>query len=735
MKTHSYIPLLLSIATTMLLSLSCSDSQVVLGGTGTETVGILVNKSGDPVKNAEVTLTDLSDSTTFESSSDSTGEYIFTDLRDGIYSLWAMLEDSSLITYRDNFNFDSGTTDLGIDTMKAPGAIKGVALANNIPKELIEIDITGTSYSATTNSEGHFVMYPVLPGTYKIHFRYQDDNKEIIFEKDIDSVVVNWEDTTNIDTVNLDVKTDGTPASPDSLQYSYDTLTETLSLWWSKSISPDISKYSIHLDDGDNIETIEYSNDTCSRIELSSYLTDKDSARVTIFIHSIDSGNNSSTVASPSVNVKLVASKFVKTVLDWKIFPKPLPIDTSIAGKPTTLAISFNNPTRKIKSILWYNMSNFDTLGISYPDMNEGTDTINHIWDTKGEYKIRVEAIDEAGKFWFSTIDTLHIYDSTELRPENQWIVSNEELNFRRKEHTSTILGNRLMVLGGTIDIEIDKQKYPSILNTIETSTLSSDVPSSWITTDSLPKPLRHSTTLSFDGKVFIIGGLEPATNSFPINASSLVHVFDSTTSGWSEYDILDQKLFGMSACILNGDIYITGGVDNNYKQSKNIYKLDTDLMTCEKVGELTEAKAYHQSVSDGVGIYTFGGLLYGETNALKKVEYFSPDSGSKSIKEMPQERMFFGAEIVNGKIYIFGGIDSYIIDGSDNTAFSSVDYFDLQTKEWKQANSIPSGLHSFSTSSYNGMIYLIGGSNQFPSETESKKIYCYYPFKEERSK
>lgn len=729
-KTQS--TLLLVLATVFsLLFLSCGDSdpQVIGPGSGTETVGYLVDNQGSAVTNAHVLLINLTDSTTETTTSDESGQYKFKDLPSSSYTLWASLEDTSLATLRESFSFDSGTTDLGFDTMYAPGAILGYAFVGNKPKELIEINIPGTSYGATTDSTGKFLMSPVFPGVYKIHFKYNDQKKDIIYEYDTSNITVNWDDTLNIDTVSLSVIPDGLPASPDTLYFTYDTLNETATLWWPKSVSPDISKYSVKIDYNNNITETDITSDTSTKVNLSSYLDESDTVTVKAYIHSIDSGNNTSTIASPIALIKAVSSSNITTTFEWEIFPDPL--DTTIINQPVQLSIKYNNPTRNIDTLLWYNMSNGDTLAITTSGKKSGTDTITYSWKEKGQFKIRVEAIDSDHHFWFSSVDTIHVYSSTYFRPENIWITESEEIVNRRKEHCSATLGDKLYIFGGVIETEVGNQKMPSLLNTIETSSINSDTLDDWNSSDTLPEYLRFSDAISLNGKIFIIGGL-----GVNFSVSSSIHVFDSLTKNWTTHDILPTPLFAMSACTLNGMIFITGGIDNNYANSKKVYILNPNDLTCSESGELLKAKSYHQAVSDGSGIYVLGGLDNIDKKGSTDMEYYLPSSGSSTLLGiMPQERMFFGAEIFGRKLYVLGGINDLSTDIDGGTANKSVDIYDLVLKSWSSGADLPEDLHSFTTTSHNGLFYIIGGSHTFPSTTESKKVYCYYPFKDERSK
>lgn len=725
--------LILLLCLTALLITYCTSDPIVSPGSGTETVGTLVDKNGTPVKDAIVVLTDTIDNTQYVDSSDIEGKYHFYNLSSGTYTLWASLPDTSLVAIREDINFDSGTEVLGLDTMYSPGAITGIVMAGDNPQKLITINIPGTSYSATTDSTGKFVMYPVFPDTYSINFRYEDSKKDIIYEYDTINVIVIWDDTTNLDTIIMNVIPDGVPASPDTLFSSYDTLNETATVWWAKSKSPDIFKYTVNLDDGSTIKEIKITSDTVTSINLSSYLESKDSAKVKIFIHSLDSSNNKSTVASPNIEITAFPSALVTTTLEWEIFPNPL--DTTIVDRPATLSLKYSNPTRDITTLLWWDMTNGDTLAITTPGKKEGTDTISYSWNKKGQFKIRVEAIDNGSHYWFSPVDTIYVYSTEYFRPENMWISNSQNIVTRRKEHSAAILNNQLYLFGGVIQVDIDNTKIPSLLNSIESSSIICDTIEQFTTTDSLPEILRYSESVTLNNKIFIIGGLTKNGSNFEV--SNKIYTYEPQNSQWTIIDSLPTPLFGISSCTLNNMIYITGGRDNNFAYSNKIYKLDPSDLTCTEAGTLLKGKAFHQAVSDGKGMYILGGADdLQSTNGSSDIEYYSLSTQtSKLIGQMPQERMWFGAEMIGNMLYIFGGVDNLSTDIDGGTALNSVDIYDISESSWTSGASMPEELHSFATVSYNGLFYIIGGSNTFPSDSESYKVYTYYPYKEERSR
>ena len=77
----------------------------------------------------------------------------------------------------------------------------------------------------------------------------------------------------------------------------------------------------------------------------------------------------------------------------------------------------------------------------------------------------------------------------------------------------------------------------------------------------------------------------------------------------------------------------------------------------------------------------------------------------------------------LNGKIYVFGGS----VGGNIPTILSSVEEYDPVTDTWTHKTSMPSDLGSASAASFDGKIYISGGSSVYgPSVTNI--MYEYDP-------
>jgi len=89
----------------------------------------------------------------------------------------------------------------------------------------------------------------------------------------------------------------------------------------------------------------------------------------------------------------------------------------------------------------------------------------------------------------------------------------------------------------------------------------------------------------------------------------------------------------------------------------------------------------------------------------ISTIEAYNPITDKWTKKaDMPTPRRGFSASVVNGKIYIIGGMSV------PNVASATVLIYNLATGEWTEKSNISTARDILSTSVVNGKIYAIGG-------------------------
>ena len=149
-----------------------------------------------------------------------------------------------------------------------------------------------------------------------------------------------------------------------------------------------------------------------------------------------------------------------------------------------------------------------------------------------------------------------------------------------------------------------------------------------------------------------------------------------------------------------------------------------------EVVSQLpTGRSSFSTAVVDGK-IYLIGGLLFESekrnTFGLSTVEVYDTKNNSwERLTDMPTPRLQAGAAVVDGKIYVVGG---YRVINRRMKILKVVEVYDPQTDTWvrKQDMSIPR--RQFGIGVVAGKIYVIGGENFFdfekPQRLDQMEVY-----------
>ncbi|MBD3392570.1 MAG: hypothetical protein GF418_10810 [Chitinivibrionales bacterium] len=246
-----------AVSAALALAATCSTSEVAVNpdpGGGSETWGmrgILVDMDSEFVEGAVVELyadTAGAAAVIAVDTTDTAGEYRFdtTDLVSGtVYNLAADFDKGALVAFIENIPYAGDTITVGVDTMKAPGAVAGVALLVDTNHAGILCYIPGTSYAGFTNDTGGFVIRGVPEGTYRVY--YDNDG----YARGIDTgVVVTSGDTTVLAAQQLAPDPSGAPPAPQHVSAVFDSLDGTVWITWNSVAVSDLDGYQVYIDTG-----------------------------------------------------------------------------------------------------------------------------------------------------------------------------------------------------------------------------------------------------------------------------------------------------------------------------------------------------------------------------------------------------------------------------------------------------------------------------------------------------
>ena len=197
------------------------------------------------------------------------------------------------------------------------------------------------------------------------------------------------------------------------------------------------------------------------------------------------------------------------------------------------------------------------------------------------------------------------------------------------------------------------------------TVTNNSGIPPWTTSTSTLPQALNEATSVTYNGYVYVMGGMNNSGNSSfntvyyaPLNSNGSVGSWTTSTN------TLPQALGGATSVTYNGYVYVMGGDNGSYTGQNTVYY--APLNSNGSVGSWTTSTS------------TLPQGLYGATSV-----------------------------IYNGYVYVMGGY----YNGNLNTVYYAPLNSNGSVGSWTTSTStLPQGLNEATSVTYNGYVYVMGG-------------------------
>jgi hypothetical protein len=197
-----------------------------------------------------------------------------------------------------------------------------------------------------------------------------------------------------------------------------------------------------------------------------------------------------------------------------------------------------------------------------------------------------------------------------------------------------------------------------------------------------------------------VMGGLTTGH----VNISSMER-YDVASGRWSAAAGMSIARFAFGACVIAGELYITGGnmvIGQGYRRVPNTEKYSPSSDTWRAVSPLLGGRSDHCAVAVGSCMYVMGGKIRTNPDITASVlKYDSTQDTWREIVPMPTARMGFAACDIGRDIYIFG-------DSSTGDAVP-VFKFDTEAEEWDTLPPMPVACHYPSASVLDGLVYITG--------------------------
>jgi N-acetylneuraminic acid mutarotase len=233
-----------------------------------------------------------------------------------------------------------------------------------------------------------------------------------------------------------------------------------------------------------------------------------------------------------------------------------------------------------------------------------------------------------------------------------------------------------------------------------------------WTTKSEMPTARQGLSTNVVNGKIYAIGGGVSNSESYgSVETYSTVEEYDPATDTWTTKSEMPTSRGFHSANVVDGKIYIIGGSQasapiRNVVKTVEVYDPATDTWT--QKGDMPRGiGAGYSSVVDGK-IYVFGGYVFSD-----RVDEYDPATDTWTQKsDMPTKKRALTTSALDGKIYVIGG---YVPGVSGYPGLATVEVYDPATDTWATAPDMPTGRWGPRSSVVDGRIYVFGGLPSWP--------------------
>ena len=287
-----------------------------------------------------------------------------------------------------------------------------------------------------------------------------------------------------------------------------------------------------------------------------------------------------------------------------------------------------------------------------------------------------------------------------------------------RSSFSTCVVDGKIFVIGGSLRLEMDEYGDLS-LSTVEMYDPETDT---WEGKANMPTVRSNVSVSVVDGKIYAIGGVKTKKYQVPRGFGHeskelpTVEMYDPATDTWTQKADMPTPR-KTKTCVVDGKIYAIGGwsTANEQLQLETVEVYDPATDTWAKAQSMNHARcSAAMSVVNGE-IYAIGGIGWPPNRDqsylyLSSVEVFNPKTNRwQERTEMPASKAWHTASVIDGKIYVIGG---YFQEGREFKTLSTIEIYDPATDLWTQEPEMLMGKSGHTTEVIDGKIYIFGGGS-----------------------
>lgn len=239
-----------------------------------------------------------------------------------------------------------------------------------------------------------------------------------------------------------------------------------------------------------------------------------------------------------------------------------------------------------------------------------------------------------------------------------------------------------------------------------------------WTALASMPTARGGLGVANVNGRIYAIGGFN---GNSPLSVNE---EYTPAANEWTTKSPMPTARSNFAVAVYNGEIYCIGGTiggvnSNEFVGNNEVYNPATD--TWQTAASMPTPRAdLSANVVDGK-IYVSGGMAYSSTSPFYAqtniTEVYDPSTNSWSTAAaMPIPVYGYASAVINGEIYVIGGSGNAGTSGAGGFVNSN-EVYNPKTNTWSLASNLPSEATFAAAVTTEGfmapsLIYLIGGLN-----------------------
>jgi|GEM_PF-3817797 len=229
-----------------------------------------------------------------------------------------------------------------------------------------------------------------------------------------------------------------------------------------------------------------------------------------------------------------------------------------------------------------------------------------------------------------------------------------------------------------------------------------------WLTFAASPVSILDASGAAINSKMYMVGGKNDSGHL------TTLFIYDANTNSWSQgANLPGPGVENPAVTAYNGQIYVFGGSTAPFSGAVSnaaVYSPATNSWQSLPALPTARGGATAQVVN-GL-IYVVGGMTENGAS-VATVEAFNPSTGSwqsKAPLQTPRDNP--GSAVLNGELYVFGGRIRNADGTSPAPALASVEKYNVASNSWQGMTPMPTGRRAMSVGTANGKVQVMGGES-----------------------